>query len=103
MPNEGTAVAPVGNTARNIKAASAANTKKVIAIVDEDSTHLLVSIPKSAFLDLVGPTSTGKGSGAVVEIAGEFTEFAPDGTTPLETYTVTAGWRGCWLSCYVKS
>lgn len=101
--NAGTAVAPTGST-RNIKSASAANTKKVMSILDEDATHILVSIPKSAFLDLVGPTTTGKGSGAVVEIAGEFTEYK-DGNleTPLETYTVTAGWRGLWLSCYVKS
>ncbi len=89
-------------TKRNIKAASAAQTKKVTSTVDEDNTHILVSIPKSAFLDLVGPTTTGKGSGAVVEIAGEFTEFDEAGK-PMETYTITAGWRGLWLSCYVKS
>lgn len=97
------AVAVAKATTRNIKSASAAANKKVMALVDEDATHILVSIPKSAFLDLVGPTTTGKGSGAVVEITGEFTEFAADGTTPLETYSVSAGWRGCWLSCYVKS
>lgn len=83
----------------NIKQAANNQNKRVTAHFDEDTQSIVLSIDKAQLLSLVGPSSGGKGSGAVVDISGDFT-FEHEGKEI--AFTMSAGWRGAWVSVYRK-
>lgn len=95
----GAAVAAVAVDIDAIKAQNDKARKRVVAVFDEDETCIVLSIPKAELLSLVGPSSTGKGSGAVVAIDGEFTFKHKGQEIP---FSCSTGWRGCWMTVYRK-
>lgn len=82
-----------------IKTRSEKQDKRVEAHMDEDQDCIVFSINKADLLKLVGPSSTGKGSGAVVNFGGDFT-FTHNGKEI--PFSLNTGWRGCWMTVYRK-